>query len=252
LSGFDANERVIRTSINRLLAFPIGAALTHVPALEQFVSTKVDSRRLHIALTRLIGRGLKIEVVYDIGAHRGLWTEAVRASLPRARFFLFEANDMHTEALQQKGDRFFTAILSSEEKLVDFYATGSPGDSYFRESTEHYVEVPPTTVRATTLDHIVETHDLPYPDFIKADVQGAELDVLRGGTKALDRAKLVLLECPVVEYNEGAPSIHEYFRFMDERGFTPIDFPGRIWRKGRVVQIDVLFADIRTHQGLVG
>jgi FkbM family methyltransferase len=243
---------VIRTSINRLLAFPIAAAITHVPALEQFISAKLDSRRLHIALTRLRRRGLKIEIVYDIGARLGWWTETVRPSLPGARFFLFEGNDMHTKALQETGERYFTAILSSEEKLVEFYATGGPGDSYFREASEHFVGVTPRTLRATTLDHIVETHDLPDPDLIKADVQGAELDVLRGGTKALDKAKLVLLECPIVEYNEGAPNIHEYFRFMDERGFTPIDFLGRTWRHGRVIQIDVLFADIRAHHAVIG
>ncbi len=246
------NVATIRTSLNRLLGFPIAAVLTHVPALEQFVGASVDRRRLHIALTRLRRRGLKIETVYDIGARIGWWTETVRASLPGARFFLFEANEMHTKALQETGERYFIAVLSSEEKLVEFYATGSPGDSYFREATGHYAGVTPKTVRATTLDHIVETNELPYADLIKVDVQGAELDVLRGGTRALDNARLVLLECPIVEYNEGAPSIHEYFRFMNERGFTPIDFLGRTWLNGRVTHIDVLFSDIRIDHGLVG
>lgn len=247
--GSIRGRKVIRQSINRLLALPIDAALRHLPGLEQFVSAKVDTRRLHVVLTRLRRRGLRIEIVYDIGARHGWWTETVRPSLPGARFFLFEANEIHTKALQETGERYFTAILSSEEKLVDFYGTGSPGDSYFREATEHYVGVTPRSLRTTTLDHIIELNDLPYPDFIKADVQGAEIDVLRGGRKALDKAKLVLLECPIVEYNEGAPNIHEYFCFMDECGFTPIDFVGRNWRKGRVVQVDVLFADIRANHG---
>ncbi len=246
------NVATIRTSLNRLLGFPIAAVLTHVPALEQFVGASVDKRRLHIALTRLRRRGLKIEIVYDIGARLGWWTETVRPSLPGARFFLFEANDMHAKALQETGERHFAELLSSEEKLVEFYATGAPGDSYFREATGHYAGVTPTTRRATTLDRVIETHDLPYPDLIKVDVQGAELDVLRGGRKALDNARLVLLECPIVEYNEGAPTIDEYFRFMDERSFTPVDFLGRTWLNGRVIQIDVLFADVRVDHGVTG
>ena len=75
-------------------------------------------------------------------------------------------------------------------------------------------------------------------------MQGAELDVLRGGGNALDHARLVLLECPIVEYNEGAPTIHEYFRFMDEHGFTPVDVVEWHMRGGRALQLDVLFGDI--------
>jgi FkbM family methyltransferase len=241
---------VIRRSVKSLLGFPVAEALERLPGFEQFVGAHLDSRRLQVALTRVRRSGLNIETVYDIGARRGWWTGFARPSLPGARFFLFEANETHAEALRKTGERYFTVILSSEEKLVGYYATGSPGDSYFRETTEHYAGVTPRTVRTTTLDRVIESNDLPYPDFIKADVQGAELDVLRGGRKALDKASLVLLECPIVEYNEGAPTIHEYFQFMNERNFTQIEFVGRRWLHGRMIQVEVLFADVRVRQGL--
>jgi FkbM family methyltransferase len=235
---------VIRTRVNHVLASALATALERVPALEVFVSARVDTRKLQIALTRLRRRGLTIEVVYDIGAHRGGWTKSVRASLPGARFFLFEANETHEPALRETGERYFTVLLSSEERVVEFYGTGSPGDSYFRETTEQYRDVTPERRDATTLDDVIEMHGLLPPDLIKADVQGAELDVLRGGSRALAAAKLVLLECPIVEYNEGAPTVEEYFGFMSARGFTPIEFLDRIWRNGRVVQVDVLFGRI--------
>jgi hypothetical protein len=76
------------------------------------------------------------------------------------------------------------------------------------------------------------------------------LDVLRGGRNALRKAKLVLLECTIIEYNEGAPNIHQYFRFTHECGFTPIEFLERIWRKGQMIQVDILFVDIRPNQAL--
>jgi FkbM family methyltransferase len=187
---------------------------------------------------------VEIETVYDIGAHRGEWTNLARTALPDARFFLFEANPAHSDALRETGHAFFISVLSSEPKTVEFYATGSPGDSYFRETTKHYANVGPTSLRANTLDNLIIEHDLPYADLIKADVQGAELDVLRGGGEALNRAKLVLLECPILEYNESAPRSDEYFRFMDESGFTVLEFLDPIWKKTQMVQIDVLFAKI--------
>jgi FkbM family methyltransferase len=235
---------VIRTRMNRLLAAPVGKALDHLPSLERFVSDRTDRRRLPLALTRLRRRGLEIGVVYDIGAHRGDWTRAARESLPDARFFLFEANELHAGALEATGERYFTAVLSSEEKAVDFFLTGGSGDSYYREATERYAGVEPRTLKATTLDRLATLHTLPDPDLIKVDVQGAELDVLRGGRDVLGKAKLVLLECPVVDYNDGAPRMHEYLRFMDEAGFTVLDFLDCIWQGGRMIHVDVLFVRI--------
>jgi FkbM family methyltransferase len=240
----DEVDVLIRRRVKRFFASSIAAAVERSPRLEQVLSAAAEGRRLQIALARLRRRGLHIEVVYDIGAHRGQWTESVRASLPGARFFLFEANEVHAGELQGTGERYFIAVLSAEEQVVNFYGTGEPGDSYFREATDHYSDVTPTSLQATTLDNLVAINGLPLPDFVKVDVQGAELDVLRGAKTALHTAKLVLLECPITEYNEGAPTIDEYFHFMDERGFTPLEFLGRNWRRGKMMHVDVLFASV--------
>jgi FkbM family methyltransferase len=233
---------MIRTHVNRLLARPIAVALVRLPALEQFVRAATDERKLQIALRRLRKQGLEIPVVYDIGAHRGEWTKRARASLPSTRFFLFEANAEHEHALEDVGERCIISVLSSRERAVDFYATGGPGDSYYREESERYGALAPRRVSTTTLDDLVEKLDLPVPDLIKVDVQGAELDVLRGGRKTLTEAKLVLLECPVTYYNKGAPNIHEYLRFMEGCGFGVVDFLDQMWQRGRMIHVDVLFA----------
>jgi FkbM family methyltransferase len=167
-----------------------------------------------------------------------------------ARFFLFEANEAHADALAKTGESYFTVVLSSEEKPVEFFGAGTSGDSYFRELTDRYEAVPPTTRLATTLDQMIEEHSLPYPDLIKADVQGAELDVLTGGRKALNHAKLVLLECPILPYNLGAPTIDEYFRFMDESGFTVLQFVDELWPDQHMRHVDILFGSISGMRGL--
>jgi hypothetical protein len=47
-----------------------------------------------------------------------------------------------------------------------------------------------------------------------------------------------------MELNQGAPNINEYFQFMHESGFTPLEFLEPIWIKTRMIQIDVLFARV--------
>ena len=202
-------------------------------------------------MEQLRRRGVNLDVVCDIGAHRGEWTRRIEQTLSDAQFFLFEANATHAAALAATGHRYCISVLSSEEKLVEFYSTGGSGDSYLRERSKHYVEVEPESVRTTTLADVIRAHDFPSPDFIKADVQGSELDVLRGAGDALTTSKLVLLECPLMEYNEGAPHATEYLAFMADRGFSPIDFVDATWLKQRMIQVDILFANAETATAFV-
>jgi hypothetical protein len=54
----------------------------------------------------------------------------------------------------------------------------------------------------------------------------------------------VLLECPIVPYNVGAPTTDEYFRYMDEHGFTVLKFVDELWPDGRMRHVDVLFGSL--------
>ena len=54
---------------------------------------------------------------------------------------------------------------------------------------------------------------------IKMDVQGAEMDVLKGALETLQTVKHIILELQVVEYNKGAPKRDEVIAFMDTIGY---------------------------------
>jgi len=75
----------------------------------------------------------------------------------------------------------------------------------------------------TTLDEAV-TSDSEGPVFLKLDVQGYELEVLRGGNNLLSKTEVVVLECSLIEYNTGAPLIADVISFMKDRGFLSTTF----------------------------
>jgi FkbM family methyltransferase len=58
------------------------------------------------------------------------------------------------------------------------------------------------------------------PDFIKTDVEGADLDVLKGAEKALGSAFGLQVEAAFVERNVGAPLFADIDIFLRARGFT--------------------------------
>jgi hypothetical protein len=55
---------------------------------------------------------------------------------------------------------------------------------------------------------------------LKADVEGAELQVLAGATELLAETELVLLELSLFELVPGTPQFHEVVAWMHQHGFV--------------------------------
>ena len=82
---------------------------------------------------------------------------------------------------------------------------------------------------------------LPRPVLLKIDVQGFELEVLKGATGMLPHIDAVYVEASYVELYEGQALHEEIERFLIEAGFT---LDGRFnthIHQGEPVQADLLF-----------
>lgn len=196
------------------------------------------------AYRRLLQKGWRPGAIVDVGAYQGDWTRLARRLFPDAPILMVEAQEGKAAGLRMLASEleniaFASAVLGSSPGLeVTFYEMGT-GSSYFPEQSNA-----PRTERTyvtRTLDELAS--DLPAPLFLKADVQGAELEVLAGGTETLERCELVQLEVALLPYNRGAPNLLDVLEYMDERGFVPLDISGFSRPNGvDLVQIDILFA----------
>jgi FkbM family methyltransferase len=140
------------------------------------------------------------EVAFDVGANFGqhcpLLAELVG---PTGRLFAFEPDPSRRAALlrtvtQHGNGRLLPYALadhSGRERLFlpDDHAMASLVNWTGKGAAE-------TTCEVTTLDAVVERGEVPAPDFVKCDVEGAELLVFRGGRRTLDRpvAPILLYE----------------------------------------------------------
>ena len=199
--------------------------------------------------------GLDIRTVYDIGAYKGEYTKSLRKVIPGAVFFLFEANEIHAAELNKTNSRFFLEVLSSESSSREWWSVTGTGDSLFREAQDVYSDIRPQIRITKTLDSIIQEEHLPLPDLIKIDVQGAEIEVLRGGCLALENASVITLEMPILEYNLGAPKIGEYLEFMKDSGFIPVEILEVHKASEALTQIDVAFLKrdfLKSHYDISG
>ena len=73
-------------------------------------------------------------------------------------------------------------------------------------------------VRTMRMDKFLEEHGIGCPDFIKVDVQGADLDVLRGAGDLLSTVSGVLCEVEFIELYVKQPLLGDVDRYLTEQG----------------------------------
>ena len=93
------------------------------------------------------------------------------------------------------------------------------------------------------LDKLITQRQMPWPDLIKLDLQGFELDALRGSEQCLQHGQAVLLEVSFFEIQKGMSLAGEVIDFMRQRGFRIYDILA-LWHRpldGALAQGDFLF-----------
>lgn len=234
--------------------------MSHLPqAVKRVISPLVPGRWKHYikqeffqvpdtesSLRRMKRLGFNPAVVIDVGAYVGDWTRSLKGIFPEARVLMVEPQSAKAVFLSKVKSElanveFRVALLGATAAENVGFCESETGSSVLME-VEH--RRPATTYMAmTTLDAIVENSPFARPNFIKLDVQGYELEVLRGGERTLACAEVVLMEINLLQLHQGAPLFHESAEFMGKRGFQVYDVCSLIRRPydGAVWQADVMF-----------
>jgi len=86
-------------------------------------------------------------------------------------------------------------------------------------------------VRLSTLDELAVGHDLTRLDMLKADVEGAELQVLAGGASTIERFQpMVQLEIEQRHLEKFGSTVHDVTGFLLDRGYAMHGWARGGWR----------------------
>lgn len=145
-------------------------------------------------------------VVFDVGANVGDWTAQVLQINPAALVHCFEPSRVTFERLASRSlppsvirNHFGLSAESREASLFVVGSANGMNSLYRREGLEDRGLPPPSVeerVELRTLNGYCRAQGLDAIDYLKLDVEGHELDVLRGGTDLLatGRVRMVQLE----------------------------------------------------------
>ena len=172
-----------------------------------------------LELIRKFNESLKFEIV-EIGAHpHGAQQERFHMLLdffPGSKIYAFEVDKEECIKLNETtkdGLKFYPYALGDKKEKRKFYETNHPMCSSLYEPNEKLIKLYNnlsvanlkriTEVNTIDLDSFIKKEKINSIDFIKIDIQGAELDVLKGAEKSLKNVLTIVSEVEFLPiYNE--------------------------------------------------
>jgi FkbM family methyltransferase len=149
----------------------------------------LEDRRVSVALAALIGPNSNC---VDVGAHIGSTLARMVELAPDGRHFAIEPMSTKAQALRQRFPNIpiLNAAVSSAPGSATLYEARESGYSSLRPPLNHEV-VGQVEVDVVRLDDVLDTER--RVDFLKLDVEGAELPALRGAVDTIKRDQPVVL-----------------------------------------------------------
>lgn len=178
-------------------------------------------------------------VVIEAGGHAGQFTKLLTTLVPNGLILTFEPGSYAFGILEQVirhrtggTAKAFQMALGSREGTVELRIPTKKSGSV-RFGLTHVARRPDDLaggsgmmsehVRQTTVDNVVAAEGLERLDLLKADIEGGELDMLKGAVNALERFRPTLfLEVNDAHLRRAGDSAADLWRFVeafDYRGF---------------------------------
>ena len=192
------------------------------------------------------------KVVYDIGANIGTWTLLAKSLFPQAQIHAFEPLIIHCEAFKQKTQNILEiylhkVALGASFCTLDMQVTSFSDASSLLKLADASYEIFGLTknreesVQVVPLDEYICQYNLPLPDLIKLDIQGYELEALKGATHCLAHAKYLIAEISFLEFYKEQPLFHDIVSFLAQHGFCLYALGTNTPLGKELSQTDVLF-----------
>jgi len=196
----------------------------------------------------------QFRTILDIGANDGEFAKNAREIFPHTKIYSFEP----IPAVYQKLKEYF---IEDKNFVAYNYALGNfSGDSVFymnefspsssllemKEHKEHFdiaLEETPISIKLERLDDFDFSEEIKRPLLVKIDVQGYELEVIKGGSEIIKSADAVVTEVSFTELYKDQPLFDEIYEALRSFGFK---YAGNIEQlfspvDGKLLQADAFF-----------
>ncbi len=177
--------------------------------------------------------------IFEVGGRYGDESLELARTFPTAKLYTFECNPVTREVCRRKvagvpNISFFDHGLGSAHEWLPFYSFQGGNDgasSLLKRIDFEQTQVLTGTIELKTLSDFAKEHAIAEIDLLCMDVQGYELNILKGAGEFLKNIKYVIMEEPKLLPNPAylpsgvhskyinAPTSQELHDFMTAAGF---------------------------------
>lgn len=195
-------------------------------------------------------------IIFDIGAHRGKFSLKLLTIFPWSKIYSFEPSSNSFQDLK-KASTMHPEITAFQYALGETERTSTINLNQFDETnslftarkTNSYIDALTRTfsteeIIIKTLDSLCCELSIKAIDILKIDVQGSELNVLKGAKYLLSNQAIHFIYCEVefLEIYQDQPLIEDIIKYLRVFQYTPIGFYNINYsHEGYLAWCDILF-----------
>ena len=203
---------------------------------------------------KFVLQNLSCECVVDVGANRGQFALIARKVFPLAKIHSFEPLEEPGQIFQKIFGNdpnviFYPYAIGREKTTSTIHVTKDDDSSSMLPITKTQSTMFPGATEKETrqvtvlpLSQALGDTSIPPASLLKIDVQGFELEVLKGCEDILNKFSHLYIECSFIELYEGQALAHQIIAWLEQRNFILCGVYNLYYQKdGMAVQGDFLF-----------
>jgi FkbM family methyltransferase len=245
------NDVMLKKSIKQVIEV-LGFRLSRINTDAPVGSKERPVGHMDLLLEDLQHRGLLCASIIDVGANCAQWSRMAKKIFPDASFCLIEPQVEMQDQLESfcrdfKGSTFILAGAGAKNGVLTLTIWDDlAGSSLLVEPDQKLKDTgKQREIEIVTIDELIQTSKIKTPELIKLDIQGFELEALKGAELTFGKTEVYILETSLFSFSEvqALPILADVINFMHQRDYVVYDFAGFGRRPfdGALAQCDICF-----------
>jgi len=196
----------------------------------------------------------KINTIVDIGSHKGQFALISKYKYKKAKIFSFDplksSKVKYKSNLKKKdGFNFFHCAIGPKNKISKINVAKSTDSSSMLDFTDkltnvytHAEKIGEEKIIIRKLKSCITKKDLQKPALLKLDVQGYEIEALKGCEGLLNYFNYIYIECSFVKLYKDQPLYYEIKKWLQKRNFVFVKkYNISFDKNNKIIQADFFF-----------
>jgi FkbM family methyltransferase len=226
-------KRKIYNWIKKTLVHPLATKCGYVPWKTDLYHRKFSQNEKNQLLNNFysILNSIKYEPkhIMDVGANHGTWTREALLFFPNVFITMIEPQHWLQPSFQDILDQYPRVSyqpVGAGRKSGNFKFTIMERDDSctfnISESDAQSAGYKQIDLPIITLNEIIKSQSIPFPDIIKIDAEGLDIEVLEGASDCFGKTEIFMVEAAVVS-KEMPNTLLTLTQYMDKKGYSLFD-----------------------------